>query len=75
MGAIKTWSTKTLLKSAEKLVALSLRVPRGNLCSRYLFQRPMRGPKACLKQRFSDNARHSLMPAPKQKNRRVRTKS
>jgi hypothetical protein len=46
MGAIKSWSTTTLFESAVKLVALSLRERRGNLNSRYLFQRPMTGPKA-----------------------------
>ncbi len=46
MGAMTIWSTATLLESAAKLPVAepSLRVRRGNLSSRYLFQRPMMGP-------------------------------
>ena len=53
MGAMKTWSTTTLLKSAVKRVAPSLCERRGNLNSRYLFQRPMKGPKTCHKHCFT----------------------
>jgi hypothetical protein len=75
MGAIKIWSTTTFFESAVKLVALSLRERRGNLNSRYLFQRPMTGPNAkpvtvpVFHQKVRGN---SLMPAPKEKNRSVR---
>src|SRR6266446_7274007 len=46
MGAITIWSTTTLFARAEKLVELCPRGRRGNLNSRYLFQRPMTGPEA-----------------------------
>jgi hypothetical protein len=53
MGAMTIWSTATLLESAAKLpvVAPSLRLRRGNLSSRYLFQRPMMGPDTEPRQR------------------------
>lgn len=60
MGAMMIWSTATLLESATKLVAFSLRMGRGNLYSRYLFQRPMTGPDNTLSRECLENVQEVL---------------